>query len=65
MAKKKKSIDLTDRNIEYRNNKENIKVICFNPVPMTVDINIHVEAQPKGYVLDVDFPNCQKVSNNW
>ena len=45
MAKKKKSIDLADKNIEYSLNDDSIKVIHFNPNTMTVDINIHSEGQ--------------------
>lgn len=41
MAKKKKSVDLSARNITYETDDGTVKILRFNPNMMTVDINLY------------------------
>lgn len=43
MAKKKKTVDLSAKDIAYEIEEGTVKVIRFNPNLMTVDINIYAE----------------------
>ena len=45
MAKKKQSIELSDKNIEYDTEEGRIKVIRFNPNNQSVDVNLYVEGE--------------------
>ncbi len=45
MAKRKRSIELVDKNIHYDVEEGIVKVVRFDPNTMTVDVNVHVKDQ--------------------
>ena len=59
MAKKKKSIDLSSKNIEYDTEEGHVKVIRFNPNNKSVDINLYVEGE-KTRSLSIAFAHLPK-----
>ena len=57
MAKKKKSIDLTQNDILFELNNEKFKVLRFYPSNMTVDIK---SLQEKAGVKNIPFAHLPK-----
>ncbi|MEA3372061.1 MAG: hypothetical protein U9Q62_00080 [Campylobacterota bacterium] len=45
MAKKKRAIELSDKNIEYDTEEGRVKVIRFNPNNQSVDVNLYVKEE--------------------
>jgi len=48
MAKKKKSIDFSDKEIYFKLQQEQYKVIRFYPSNMTVDVTRYIEGKKNG-----------------
>lgn len=47
MAKKKKVINLSDKNISFIEKERHIKIISFDPNSMQVEVSISVEGENK------------------
>jgi len=59
MAKKKKSCDLSAKNIQYTQNNIHYKVLRFNPSYMTVYVMKLEDNEEKGYI-DMPFAHLPK-----
>ena len=59
MAKKKKAIELSDKNIEYDTEEGRVKVIRFNPNNKSVDINLYAKGE-KARSLSIAFAHLPK-----
>jgi len=60
MAKKKKSIELSKKNITYEVDKQSYKVIRFLPMDMTVDIMVLNEGLLKEGMQNIPFAHLPK-----
>ncbi len=60
MAKKKKNIELSSKNITYQIDKQNYKVIRFIPSTMCVDILVTNEGMLKEGLLNIPFAHLPK-----
>gem|GEM_PF-1099689 len=59
MAKKKKSIELSDKNITFESKKITYKVIRYYPTAMTLDVLIQADGVKQG-VQTVPFAQVPK-----
>lgn len=60
MAKKKKSIELSDKKIEFKIEKISYKVIRFYPATMTLDVMVHDEDGVKVGMQNIPFAHVPK-----
>ncbi len=60
MAKKKKSIELSSKNIEYVVNNVLYKIIRFKPASMCVDVMVFEPEVTKGIQKELPFAHLPK-----
>lgn len=60
MAKKKKSVELSEKNIEFKIEKTSYKLIRYYPTAMTLDAMVHDENGVKVGVQNIPFAHVPK-----
>jgi hypothetical protein len=60
MAKKKKSVELSDKNIEFKIDNTSYRVIRYYPTAMTLDVMVHDENGVKIGVQNFPFAQVTK-----
>lgn len=60
MAKKKKSIELSDKKIEFKIENVSYKAIRFYPSTMTLDVMVHDEEGVKVGMQNIPFAHVPK-----
>ncbi|MBN2781951.1 MAG: hypothetical protein JXQ66_01790 [Campylobacterales bacterium] len=60
MAKKKKTIDMSDQNITFTMQEQSFKVIRFNPSNMTLDVMISNDGVMKKGLNTIPFAHIPK-----
>lgn len=60
MAKKKKSVELSDKKIEFKIEKISYKAIRFYPSTMTLDVMVHDEEGVKVGMQNIPFAHVPK-----
>lgn len=60
MAKKKKSVELSEKNIEFKIQKRSYKAIRFYPSAMTLDVMVHDENGVKVGMQNIPFAHIPR-----
>lgn len=60
MAKKKKSVELSDKKVEFNIEKISYKAIRFYPSAMTLDVMVHDENGAKVGMQNIPFAHVPK-----
>ncbi|MEA1955511.1 MAG: hypothetical protein U9N02_03350 [Campylobacterota bacterium] len=60
MAKKKKTIELSQKNITYEIDKQSYKIIRFMPLSMTVDIMVSNDGILEKGIQNIPFAHLPK-----
>jgi len=60
MAKKKKSVELSDKNINFEMDKQSIKIIRFHPTSMEVDVIVNNNGKLKMGMQTLPFAHLPK-----